>query len=188
MNCSARALLHFVGVPGMTSTGEVLPSAGCCVLGSEARRAVDISLLIVIGSTLGIGEAMRLTGAAKFMAESLVDLAGGNERLVLATLYLVTMIFTELITNNAAAVLMLPIATGAATKIAAFNGVPDYPVPYIVTIMIAASAAFATPFGYQTNLMVYGPGGYRYSDYLRFGIPLSLLFMIVTVVLVPIVW
>ena len=133
--------------------GGLMILARCCT-GSEARRAVDISLLIVIGSTLGIGEAMRSTGAAKFMAENLVDLAGGNERLVLATLYLVTMIFTELITNNAAAVLMLPIATGAATKIAALNGVPDYQVPYIVTIMIAASAAFETPFGSQTNLMV----------------------------------
>ena len=169
------------------AAGGLMIAAQCCT-GSEARNSVDISLLIVIGSTLGIGEAMNTTGAAKFMAEHLVGLAGGNERLVLATLYLVTMLFTELITNNAAAVLMLPIATGAATKLAVMNGVPDYPVPYIVTIMIAASAAFATPFGYQTNLMVYGPGGYKFSDYLRFGIPLSILFMIVTVILVPIVW
>lgn len=167
--------------------GGLMIAARCCT-GGEARRAVDISLLIVIGSMLGIGEAMNTTGAAKIIAEHLVGLAGGNEQLVLASLYLVTMLFTELITNNAAAVLMLPIATGAATKLAVLNGVPDYPVPYIVTIMIAASAAFATPFGYQTNLMVYGPGGYKYSDYLRFGIPLSILFMIVTVILVPIVW
>ncbi|MFP6762040.1 MAG: SLC13 family permease, partial [Planctomycetaceae bacterium] len=167
--------------------GGLMIVARCCT-GAEARRAVDISLLIVIGSTLGIGEAMRSTGAAEIMAEKLVGLADGNERLVLATLYLVTMVFTELITNNAAAVLMLPIATGAATRLAVLNGIPDDPVPYVVTIMIAASAAFATPFGYQTNLMVYGPGGYRYSDYLRFGIPLSILFMIVTVILVPIVW
>lgn len=167
--------------------GGLMIATRCCT-GSEARRAVDISLLIVVGSTLGIGEAMNSTGAARIMAENLVDLAGGNERLVLAALYLVTMIFTELITNNAAAVLMLPIATGAAAKLATLNGIPYFPVPYVVTIMIAASAAFATPFGYQTNLMVYGPGGYRFSDYLRFGIPLSILFMVVTVILVPIVW
>ena len=153
-----------------------------CCTGREARRSVDISLLLVIGAALGIGEALRSTGAATSIAEGLVDLAGGNERLVLLAIYFVTMLFTELITNNAAAVLMFPIALAAAQKL----GVD--PMPMIVSIMIAASAAFATPFGYQTNLMVYGPGGYRFSDYLRFGIPLSLLFMLVSVILVPVIW
>jgi len=153
-----------------------------CCTGREARQSVDIPVLLVIGAALGIGEAMQTSGAAGAIAGSLIDLAGGNERLVLVALYLVTAIFTELITNNAAAVLMFPIALESAAKL----GVD--PKPLIVAIMIAASAAFATPIGYQTNLMVFGPGGYRFSDYLRFGIPLSLLFMLVTVTLVPVLW
>lgn len=153
-----------------------------CCTGREARRSVDISLLLVIGAALGIGEAMKATGAAESIADGLIGLAGGNERMVLLALYFVTMLFTELITNNAAAVLVFPIALASAEKM----GVD--PLPMIVSIMIAASAAFATPFGYQTNLMVYGPGGYRFSDYLRFGIPLSLLFMTVCVLLVPVIW
>jgi di/tricarboxylate transporter len=153
-----------------------------CCTGREARRSVDISLLLVIGGALGIGEAMKATGVAESIANALVDLAGGNERLILLALYFVTMLFTELITNNAAAVLVFPIALAAAEKL----GVD--PRPLVISIMIAASAAFATPFGYQTNLMVYGPGGYRFSDYLRFGIPLSLLFMAMCVWLVPVIW
>lgn len=153
-----------------------------CCTGREARRSVDISLLLVIGGALGIGEAMKSTGVAASIAEGLIGLAGGNERLVLLALYFVTMVFTELITNNAAAVLVFPIALASAEKL----GVD--PRPMIISIMIAASAAFATPFGYQTNLMVYGPGGYRFSDYLRFGIPLSALFMLVCVLLVPAIW
>ena len=154
-----------------------------CCTGSEGRRSVDISLLLVIGSALGLGKAMETTGAAETIAETLIGLAGGNERAVLIAVYLATTIFTELITNNAAAVLMFPIALAAAKKL----GVDD-PRPYVIAVMIAASAAFVTPFGYQTNLMVYGPGGYRFSDYVRFGLPLSLLFMVICVTLVPIIW
>ncbi|MDA0282675.1 MAG: SLC13 family permease [Planctomycetota bacterium] len=154
-----------------------------CCTGSEGRRSVDISLLLMIGSALGIGKAMDTTGAAESIAETLIGFAGGSERAVLIAIYLVTMLFTELITNNAAAVLMFPIALESAKKL----GVDD-PKPFIVAVMIAASAAFITPFGYQTNLMVYGPGGYRYSDFVRFGLPLSLLFMTICVILVPLVW
>jgi di/tricarboxylate transporter len=150
-----------------------------CCTGTEARRSVDISLLLVIGAALGIGECMQTTGAAQAIADRIVGFAGGNEYLVILALYFVTMLFTELITNNAAAVLVFPIALAAANQMGAD------PKPFIVAVMIAASAAFATPFGYQTNLMVYGPGGYRYSDYLRFGIPLSLLCMTICVLLVP---
>ena len=150
-----------------------------CCTGTEARRSIDLSLLLVIGAALGIGACLETTGAAKAIADRIVGLAGGNERLVILALYFVTSFFTEMITNNAAAVLVFPIAVAAAHKL----GVD--PKPYIIAVTIAASAAFATPFGYQTNLMVYGPGGYRYSDYLRFGIPLSLLCMTITVLLVP---
>ena len=93
-----------------------------------------------------------------------------------------TTLFTEIITNNAAVALLFPITMATADKL----GVN--PMPFIITIMIAASASFATPLGYQTNLMVYGPGGYRFSDYLKIGIPLNLLMWIITVSLAPLIW
>jgi di/tricarboxylate transporter len=109
-------------------------------------------------------------------------LVGGDPWLVLVVVYLLTMIFTELITNNAAAILVFPIAWQAASDLQVS------PLPFVVAVCIAASAGFATPFGYQTNLMVYGPGGYKFSDYLRLGIPLDLIFFIVTVLLAPLVF
>ena len=100
----------------------------------------------------------------------------------LAILYGVTMLFTEMITNNAAAVLMFPIAVATAGQL-------DVSVmPFVITIMMAASASFSTPIGYQTNLMVYGAGGYRFTDYMRVGIPLNLLMWVTTVTIVPRVW
>jgi di/tricarboxylate transporter len=96
--------------------------------------------------------------------------------------YAVTTVFTEIITNNAAAILIFPIALASAQKL----GVNL--MPFVVAIMVAASASFATPLGYQTNLMVYGPGGYRFTDYTRIGLPLNILMGVVTVFLAPLVW
>ena len=153
-----------------------------CCRATEARANVDWSVLLVIAATFGIGEALKKTGAAGAMATHLVDLAGEDPWLTLAAIYFVTMLFTEMITNNAAAVLVFPIAIAAAAEL-------DVNVmPFIITIMMAASASFSTPIGYQTNLMVYGPGGYRFVDYLRVGIPLNLLMWITTVLLVPRIW
>ena len=107
---------------------------------------------------------------------------GGHPWWVLVAVYFVTMVFTELVTNNAAAVLIYPIAMASAHSLKADA------MPFIIAIAIGASAGFATPFGYQTNLMVYGPGGYRFTDYFRVGIPLDLVFMAVTVALTPFVF
>lgn len=98
------------------------------------------------------------------------------------TLHLVTSLFTELITNNAAAVLVFPIALATAETL----GVSM--MPFVVAVTVAASASFATPIGYQTNLMVYGPGGYHFTDYLRLGIPLSLMLALLASLLIPLVW
>jgi di/tricarboxylate transporter len=97
----------------------------------------------------------------------------------LVAIYLLTNLFTEAITNNAAAVLIYPIAKALAVDLDV-----DF-LPFAIVIMIAASASFATPIGYQTNLMVYGPGGYRFTDYLRIGLPLNLLVLIVAIALTP---
>ncbi len=154
---------------------------GCCSV-NQARQSVDWSLLVVIAASLGIGKAIDMSGLADVVATKIVGCAGGHPWLVLAAVYLVTMIFTELITNNAAAVLVLPIALSSAKSLDV-----NY-LPFVIAVAVGASAGFATPFGYQTNLMVYGPGGYRFTDYLRVGIPLDLLFMAITVALAPIVF
>jgi di/tricarboxylate transporter len=153
----------------------------CCTM-TEARRSIDWSILLVIGAALGIGAALDKSGAAAAIAEGLLGVAGQNELWALAAVYLATMLCTELITNNAAAVLMFPI--GWQTAI----GLEANPLAFAVAVMMSASAGFSTPFGYQTNLMVYGPGGYRLSDYVRFGLPLNILVFVVSMVIIPRVW
>jgi len=153
-----------------------------CVTGGAARSAVDWQVLIAIAASFGLGAALEKTGAAQHIAENLIALAQGSPWGTLAVVYLVTMLFTELITNNAAAVLVFPIALSTSASL----GVNF--MPFAIAIMMAASASFSTPIGYQCNLMVYGPGGYRFTDYFRVGIPLNLLMAAVTLAIVPLVW
>ncbi len=153
-----------------------------CCTGEEARRSLDWPLLLVIGGAFGVSEAVEQSGLADAIGRGLVGLGGGQPWLTLVLVYAATMLFTAFITNNAAAVLLFPIAKAAAI------GLGVNVIPFAVAIMLAASNDFATPIGYQTNLMVYGPGGYRFSDYLKFGLPLNLLVMAVTVTLTPLVW
>ncbi len=153
----------------------------CCTT-SEARRSVDWSILIVIGAAIGIGAAMEKSGAADSIAAGLLSMANNDPFLSLAAVYLATMICTELITNNAAAVLMFSIALQTAGKVGADE------TPFVIAVMIAASASFLTPFGYQTNMMVYSVGGYRMSDYVRFGLPLNFIVFAVSMLVIPKVW
>jgi di/tricarboxylate transporter len=153
-----------------------------CLSTAAARHAVDWSTLTIIGASLGLGQAMQASGAAAAISSTWLQLAGGNPWLALAAVYVMTSAFTAVITNNAAAVLVFPIAAAAASSLHVSLW------PFVVVIMMAASASFATPIGYQTNLMVYGPGGYRFADYLRLGLPLTLLLGTVTVTLAPLIW
>jgi di/tricarboxylate transporter len=139
-------------------------------------------VLIVIAAAFAIARALENTGLATAVAHTLLGLAGDNPWSALAMVYGVTMLFTNVITNNAAAVLIFPIALETAHTL----GVS--PMPFMIVLMMAASCGFATPIAYQTNLMVYGPGGYRSTDYLRFGVPLSLLMWGLTVGLTPLFW
>ena len=164
----------------MLAAGLMLMTRCCSV--TAARRNVDWSVLLVIAAALGIGRALDQTGTARVIAETLLAVGGENPWVALAVVYGLTTLFTEIITNNAAVALLFPITMATANQL----GVN--PMPFIITIMIAASASFATPLGYQTNLMVYGPGGYRFSDYLKIGIPLNLLMWIITVSLAPLIW
>jgi di/tricarboxylate transporter len=150
-----------------------------CVSIENARKSLDWEVLIAIAASFALGTALDKSGAAKMIAGSTTQLAGGNPWISLALIYLVTLIVTELITNNAAAALMFPFALATAQNLHVSH------MPFIVAVMMAASAGFATPIGYATNLMVYGPGGYRFSDYVKIGVPLDILIWIVTVLLAP---
>mgnify|MGYP005846048573 CR=1 FL=1 len=153
-----------------------------CVTTSMARRTIDWQVLIVIGAAFGVGRALETTGAAAAVASFFIDAAGSNQLLSLIVVYLTTMVFTAIITNNAAAVLVFPIAKATAAATGA-----DV-IPYAMAVMFAASNDFSTPIGYQTNLMVYGPGGYRFSDYIRFGGPLNLLVMVIAITCIWLFW
>ncbi|MBM3988592.1 MAG: SLC13 family permease [Planctomycetes bacterium] len=159
---------------GLLAAGAMLVT-GCCNA-SAARRSIDWEVLITIAAALGIGETMRSTGLAAEIANGVVGAIGEHPFAVLAGIYAVTMLLTEILSNNATAALMYPIAMATATKL----GVDFH--PFLIAIMFAASCGFATPFGYQTNLMVYGPGGYRFSDFLRVGAALDLVVMAVALV------
>ena len=153
-----------------------------CISSNEARRSIEWESLLLIAASFGLARAMEKTGLAEAVAHTTIAAAGDRPHLVLAALYLVTMVFTELMSNNAAAVLTFPIAWQTASDL----GVA--PMPFIMAITVAASCGFATPMGYQTNLMIYGPGGYKFTDYVRFGGPLNLLVMALTVALAPLIW
>lgn len=154
-----------------------------CVTVVEARRSLELNVLIIIACSFGLSRALEKTGAADVLARQILDnIAILGPVALLAAVYFMTSLMTEMITNNAAAALAFPIAMSAATQ----AGLD--PKPFVVAIAVAASASFATPIGYQTNLMVYGPGGYRFLDFLRVGIPMNLVFMVVTVMVVPLVW
>ena len=152
-----------------------------CITASRARRSVDWSVLVAIAASFALGNAMTQTGAAQFIAHQLTG-ASMAPWFALAVVYFLTAVFTEVITNNAAAVLMFPIALALSRQL----GV-DF-MPFAVAVMFAASASFVTPLGYQTNLMVFGPGRYRFGDYARIGLPLSILVAVISVWLIPLVW
>lgn len=145
------------------------------------REAVDLRVLFAIAAAFGVGAAIEQSGLAGHIATLLVG-AASTPWGALCAVYLCTALCTEMMTNNAAAVLMLPIALATATRVDAS------PLPFAVVVMVAASASFATPMGYQTNLMVYGPGGYRFSDFLRAGLPMGALVALMTLWLVPELW
>ena len=151
---------------------------GCCS-SVRAIRNIEWSVLLVIGAALSIGKALESTGAAGAIAASLIQFSGDNPWLALAIVYAVTNLLTEAITNNAAAALIFPIALALSQNLEVSF------MPFAIAIMIGASASFSTPIGYQTNLMVYGPGGYKFSDFMRIGIPLNFLFWLITVTLTP---
>ncbi|MFQ5470750.1 MAG: SLC13 family permease [Gammaproteobacteria bacterium] len=153
-----------------------------CTKGYNARQTIDWQVLITIAASIGIGQALNTSGAANAIASSIIQIGDDNAWISLSLVFFITALFSAIITNNAAGVLMFPIALAVAQSL----GVSV--LPFAIIIMIGASASFATPLGYQTNLMVFGPGGYRFSDYMRMGLPLTFIIGIISVCLAPIIW
>jgi len=154
-----------------------------CIDAEEAFGFVDGRLLALIFAMLAIGAALQSSGAVVLIAENLAPyLMGLPAPLLIWGIYLLTSVMTELVSNNAVAVVVTPIAIGLATSL----GVD--PRPLVVAVMVAASASFATPIGYQTNTLVYGPGGYKFTDFMRIGIPLNLSIGILASLLIPAFW
>jgi di/tricarboxylate transporter len=154
---------------------------GCCSV-SQAEKSLDLTVILTIAASFALGAALHKTGVSAWIAHAIVELSAGTPWLLLLLTYLAVSILTEIITNNAAAVLMLPIVLEVTERAGLQHE------PFIFAIMIAASASFATPLGYQTNLMVYGPGGYRFSDFLKVGVPMNLLIGAVTLVTLLLGW
>ena len=192
-------LMTMIGVVATVTFG-ILPITAAAIIGvgiimatgvmrpQDAYAAVDWSILVLIYGMLGIGLAMQSTGLDQQMASLLARLAGvelpgsWNMLLVLACLYLATSLLTEILSNNAAIVLMAPIGIQLGLTL----GVD--PRPFIIATCVASSASFSTPIGYQTNTYVYSVGGYRFTDFIRIGLPLNIIYMVGTVTLVPLIW
>ena len=154
-----------------------------CISVADARRSVNWQTLIAIAAALGLAKALVNSGSVAFVAGGLVDLTeSAGSYAVLAGVYVMTSLFTAVVTNNAAAALVFPFAVAIAAQIGA------NPRPFVMTVAFAASASFISPLAYQTNLMVYGPGGYKVTDFVRIGLPLNILLFILATILVPQFW
>jgi di/tricarboxylate transporter len=189
-----RAFLIFGGLVVAASTGmaDIMVCAlaaaflmiltGCLQL-RDAYRAMEGRVLLIIIATIALSAALQKTGASEFYTSAFLSLFGGlNPVYVLSGVIILTSISTHLLSNNATAILLLPIAISASL------GLGVNPKPFIIAVCFGASACFATPIGYQTNLLVYGPGGYRFSDYLKLGMPLNLLVLVIGSIFIPMIW
>jgi len=154
-----------------------------CVDSDEAFSFVDGRLLAMIFAMLAVGEGLEQSGAVDMIVGGVAPwLEGLGPFLIILAVYAIGLIMTEFLSNNAVAVIYTPIAIELAEKLG------HDPRPFVVAVMFSATLAFATPVGYQTNMMVYGPGGYKFSDFTRVGLPLNIITMLVCALLIPLIW
>ncbi|WOI56232.1 SLC13 family permease [Palleronia sp. LCG004] len=175
------AAFDVMPIAGLAVIGAVIVMMARCVDPEEAFDAIDWRILFLIFGMLGLSMGMEQTGAAEMIVSSVVGAVGGVGPIaILAAVYVLTSILTEMVSNNAVAVLVGPIVISLAIQL-------GYdPRPFIMAVMFAASASFATPIGYQTNTFVYGAGGYKFADFVKVGLPLNIIFAVVAVVVIPI--
>ncbi|MBB5519699.1 SLC13 family permease [Amphiplicatus metriothermophilus] len=179
----AGAAVGIMPIAGLAVVGAAVVLATRCVEPDEAFAAVDWRILTLILAMLAVGEGVENAGLVEMIVAAAAPALGATAPIAaLALVYLLSMALTELVTNNAVAVIMTPIAIGLAESL----GVDAR--PFVVAVMFAASASFLTPVGYQTNTLVYNVGGYRFLDYVRLGGPLSVLTALIALALIPIIW
>ena len=182
-------LVVLLAATGATSIlkASILGAVALIVFGGisvqQAYEAINWTVIFLLVGILPMGIAMEKTGLAAMIGETIAN-AGADYGAwaVIALIYLATALLSEIVSNNSTAVLMVPIAGTAATSM----GLD--PKPFMITVAFAASASFLTPMGYQTNAMVFGPGGYRFMDYVKFGAPLKIMFFVISVLLIPRFW
>lgn len=153
-----------------------------CIRAADARRCIDWPVITVMAAGLGIGRAMEVSGADDALVSVVSMLTGDSAWMMLVVVYLLSVTLSNMITAKAAGAITLQVAIAAAASLNADLA------PFAAVVFVGSAGSFATPFGYQTNMMVYGPGGYRSSDYLRMGLPLTMLVGLLTVILVPLIW
>ncbi len=177
------ATLGFADIMTCALTAAFLMIITGCLQMRDAYKSLQGDVLLLIAGTIALGFAMEKTGASQLYANAFINVFSGfSPVVVLGAIILLTSISTHILSNNATAVLLLPIAISTAVTI----GVD--PKPFIIGICFGASACFASPMGYQTNLMVYGPGGYRFVDYLKLGLPLNFLVILGGTIFIPMIW
>jgi di/tricarboxylate transporter len=179
----APVILGWLPIPIMAVLGVVLMVVTGCLSMDEAYRAIEWKAIFLIAGMLPLGIAMEKTGAASFLAEGMVALVGTLGPLaVMAGLFLLAALASQVMPNPAVAVLLAPVAYNTANDL----GVSPYPL--MMSIAVSASAAFLSPVGHSANVLIMGPGGYRFSDYTKVGIPLTLVVLAVVLLVVPIFW
>ena len=175
LNLASIALMSFIGVAVVLLTR--------CIDADEALGFIDGRLLALIFAMLAVGAALESAGSVRLVVDAITPyLATLSPVLLVLAVYALTSFLTELVTNNAVAVILTPIVIALGVSL----GID--PRGLVVAVMMGASASFATPIGYQTNTLVYGPGGYRFTDFLRIGIPMNLLLAVVAAVFIPVFW
>jgi di/tricarboxylate transporter len=152
-----------------------------CCTSTQARQSVEWKVILTVAAAFALGTAVESSGLAAAIAQTVTTLAGGDPRISLAAIYGGTLLLTELISHSAAVSLFFPIALGTADRL----GI-DY-MPFVAAVTVAGSLGFATPLGYQTHMMVYSPGGYRFTDFLRIGIPMDLICWMIAMITIPMV-
>ena len=179
----ATAALTSIPIAVLALAGAAAMIISKCLRVDEALRSLDSGTLLLLAATIPLGIAMETTGLARLIVDGLLQmLRGASPLIVLSVFYLMTNLLTQVLSNNAVAVLLMPIGLNLSVTL----GIS--PTPLLMAIAFGASASFMTPMGYQTNAIVMGPGGYRFGDYLRIGIPLSIIMWLLATVMIPILY
>ncbi|BDS08651.1 sodium:sulfate symporter [Oceaniferula spumae] len=170
-------------------TGALIVLVTRCVQPQEAYRAIEWKVVFMIFGMLGLGMAIDRSGLAQLIANGMTDGLGiENPYIMLSLMYLLAAVMTEIISNNAVAVLLTPLAIIVANTLSITIGEPVNPIPFVIAVMFGSSASFSTPIGYQTNTFVYGAGGYKFGDFFRAGFPLAVILWLMASFLIPFMW